>query len=177
MSAFELADKLVLFVLGYVTLWCALERLLYCVAHSPADPAALAAQLGAWLSAGELSPVADERLGWLARACSGDEIDPLAVLERAYAERAAALRWSTFLPLATNLAVSAGLLGSVLALNQAAARTNVTGALGFGMTATIAGVSIGIVAGFTYLLTRGRTRRLAEQADDVAAVIEEILAR
>jgi hypothetical protein len=43
------------------------------------------------------------------------------------------------------------------------------------MHATITGVSIGIVAGLTFLLTKARTQLLAEQADRVAEVIEDLL--
>jgi hypothetical protein len=168
---------LVLGVLAYVTLWSVVERLLFCLTHRPADPAALAAQLSAWRRAGKLTPVPEERLGWFGRACAAFGIEPAVVLDQAHAERAAARRWSTYLPMAANLAVSAGLLGSVLALNQAGRGMNVGSALGFGMHATIAGVGIGLVAGFTYMLSRGRTKLLAEQAADVAAVVEDLLAR
>lgn len=167
---------LVLVGLAYVTLWSAVERLLYCWSHRPADRAALAAQLGLWMRAGAASPTDDERLGWLGRLFAHSLVYPVRVLERAHAERDAARRWSTFLPMAANLAVSAGLLGSVLALNQAGRGANVGSALGFGMHATITGVSVGLVAGFTYMLTRSRTKLLAEQAEDVIAVVEELLA-
>ena len=43
------------------------------------------------------------------------------------------------------------------------------------MTTTAAGVGIGLLAGFTHLITRSRTRLLVEQAEEIANTAHALL--
>ena len=163
-------------LLAYATFVIAAERAVYSALNRPAEPTRLALTLVRWSRCGATdSTDAPDGLGWLGRLCSTMTPEPATLLRKSLEARAAAARWQMFLPMAANLAVSAGLLGTVLGMQHAGRGGSAASAVGMGMTTTAAGVGIGLLAGFTHLMTRSRTRLLIEQAEDIADAADALL--
>jgi hypothetical protein len=176
MSILGWLDVALLAGLAYVTCWAVLERLQFFAGRRAARQVDLAWVAINWERTGKLSGVANRYLGWLQSPLvqCGKRVEDL--LAYCHEERNQILRWQTYLPLAANMAVSLGLLGSVLALGRTAQSRDAAGIIGQGMHATIAGVAVAIVACLLYLVIRKRAQLLADQVNRVIGALEIALA-
>src|SRR5205085_2618419 len=141
-----------------------------------ADPVAMARLLRLWKRCRRVSVPRDRRtLGWLGKLLAGTGSHAEVLAGRCHAELRQALRFGAFLPMAANMATALGLLGAVVALAGNNNAADPRAVLAFGMLTTVAGLLIAIPATVVDALLGGRGGRLADQVEEVLAVLEQIL--
>jgi biopolymer transport protein ExbB/TolQ len=165
---------MLLVALAWLMAWAVVDRSLFHAYCRKADPYTLERRLSRWRAEKCLPKEETSELGWLCPLVQASAGKRDALLLMCHQAETQMRCWRYFLPTAADVAISLGLLATVLGISLAAGTGNPRAMIGVGLHSTVWGLVIAIPGFVVNALLGSRGDYLADQAMQVVVVLNQL---